>query len=933
MAMLKFGHASVSTPVVCPGKWTDRMTPKGRVVTAKDVIAKYDPSKWLLSHVTIMASVDVDLADPSNPKSNYLIKPEYSIFVNNNGDSWERGLLKQASQTFIGADNFVEHVQIPELSKGKIIDLALRDVTFAKDKNGNDLNTLYVDILIATNKKHTDLIEKIQSGEYNAVSMGCGLAGTKIILPNGSLYNIEEIKVGDLVLTHTGQKKPVTKLFSTHVTDIPLFSVDYVGASELLRLTGEHPILIASESSVRCTYQKEVCRIDKEQNKCYWESKKRGKVKVNCGRDKNSYSYDFKFVPISEVSKGDYIVRVFPTEEKNNDTFNEDLCRLLGVYAGDGYIGWQWSDISLTKKEKDYPAYVGFCLGLHEENLIKEVKDILNRVVEKGTTITEKVAPERNGFYINVYDKKLASLFYEHCGEGSHNKSFSETIMTLPKKKQLLIISGMIDTDGGYYEKDKNIYYTSSSSDLINQVHLILLRNKISNARERVLRKGSGKKAHIEKYYEETISVSKSFSYLIPCNKNKSFNIKPEKIQENCFFFNNYYLSRITSITQLRFSGTVYNFSVEEDESYSVNNAAVHNCLIKYSQCSQCGRIAEDESQACKHVRYFKNNFFYDKNGVRRIVAELCGRAEEPDSCKFMDASWVRKPAFEGAVKNKILELDSDLSEKLQKAVSFPSFEYQPGMYLKAASQAAMDIANEIEAQEEEAPKPPADDVNFPEAPPESKKPLETDIPSEDAPLGESEAPDSDSLGDLGAPGEGAPGGGAPEPQIEEPKEDATVQEVKDLVKNQILNEIRREILKEQATETATEQRPTDLENSTNNNLVKDASFKKIFASAKKSKNDRLYNGLVILSNLKNWNQFKRYGYNRDDVLGILHFVDKNISTIPVGADAVKTLSKIKLGSDGFIPFFTKMIVEIGRKPSSVESKKIASWAKILTNF
>jgi hypothetical protein len=175
MALLKFGHAAVATPMVCPGKWVDKKVVPGRIKLAKDVIAKYDPSKWLLSHCSIMASVDVDQADPKDPKSDYLIKPEYSIFVNNNGDSWERELLRKASKTFLGADNFCEHVQLEALSKGKVIDVALRDVPFTKDKDGKDLTTLYVDILIATDRKHKDLVDKIGSGEYAAVSMGCSI--------------------------------------------------------------------------------------------------------------------------------------------------------------------------------------------------------------------------------------------------------------------------------------------------------------------------------------------------------------------------------------------------------------------------------------------------------------------------------------------------------------------------------------------------------------------------------------------------------------------------------------------------------------------------------------------------------------------------------------------------------------------------------------
>jgi hypothetical protein len=367
-------------------------------------------------------------------------------------------------------------------------------------------------------------------------------------------------------------------------------------------------------------------------------------------------------------------------------------------------------------------------------------------------------------------------------------------------------------------------------------------------------------------------------------------------------------------------------------------------CLIKYSICTQCGRIAEDESQSCKHVKYFKGNYFYDDNGIKRIVAELCGSTDDPESCKFIDGSWVRKPAFEGAVKHKILEFDGDLSDKLQKAVAFPSFEYAPGMYLKAAAtKSAQEIVKDLEAAEGDAPAPPTDDFSFPEAPAESEKPL-----TPDAPPTEGGAPAADSLGDAGAPG-AAPGGGdlggglgaapgapgAAEPQIEEPKEDATVNEVKDMVKRQLLNQIRREIMKEQAKQDGGDStRPTDDETSTNDSLVsKSASFNKILASAKEIKSDRLYNGLMILSNLKNWKQFKKYGYTRDDVLGILHFIDKSASETPVGADAVKTLSRVKLGSSGMVPFFTSMIVEIGRKPSRNESKKLASWAKILSQF
>jgi hypothetical protein len=549
MSMLRFGHAALVTPIVDPFKWVDKKVPANRVKVARTVIAKYDPSKWLLSHATIMASVDVEFADPKDKKSNYLIKPQYSIFVNNNGDSWERELLRATYKTFLGADNYVEHIQIPELSKGKIIDVALREVPIGKDVDGKDLTTLYVDILIATSKTHVDLIEKIKDGTYNATSMGC---------------------------------------------------------------------------------------------------------------------------------------------------------------------------------------------------------------------------------------------------------------------------------------------------------------------------------------------------------------------------------------------------------------------LIAYSQCTQCGNIAEDEPKLCKHVRYFKNNFFIDKSGVKRIIAELCGRAEDSGSCKFIDGSWVRKPAFGGALLRNLVEPTEDISEKLNKAMAVPSFQAQPGMLLRAASMSAAALVNEIEAQDEpkaetkapaEPKEPAGDDTDFPAAP-EGDAPLKLDEP---APEGEApaeapapEAPAAEAPAPGGAPGAEAP---APEPQPQEPAEDATVKEVEELFTKNILNKIRRKLLKDEAKQkTPPNEKPIGTE-STNDNLIKQSSVinadlalpglirNEILKLAKSTGNEKLINGLMILSNLKNWDNFKKYGYTKKDVLGLLYFIDKNASEEPVGNDAVLALSKIKTANCTPQSFFTEIIIETGRQPSVKEARKLLKWAKILEKY
>lgn len=147
---------------------------------ARLIVQKYDPKQYMLSHCTIIASVDTE-AGPgtlgqqldggvsiNRRYADYYITPQTSKYVNNNQDSWERKLLLATFRTFIGGQNYVEHLQIPELSKGRIIDAAARDIG----------DSIYVDILVATELKHKPLIAAIQSKQLQTLSMGCTVAYT-----------------------------------------------------------------------------------------------------------------------------------------------------------------------------------------------------------------------------------------------------------------------------------------------------------------------------------------------------------------------------------------------------------------------------------------------------------------------------------------------------------------------------------------------------------------------------------------------------------------------------------------------------------------------------------------------------------------------------------------------------------------------------------
>jgi len=184
MAHLKTANAMVTHPRISGRGWdgvrrvaSAGASDKNLSDQAREILGgSLDPDKYLFSHCTIVASVDVEKvpgvklgkvkvgsATVNRPYSDYHIKPASSSYVNNNGDSWGRQVLLASYPTFIGGQNFQEHVQIAEKSKGRIIDAVARDIG----------ESVYIDILVATSLKHTGLITDIKSKKMGTLSMGC----------------------------------------------------------------------------------------------------------------------------------------------------------------------------------------------------------------------------------------------------------------------------------------------------------------------------------------------------------------------------------------------------------------------------------------------------------------------------------------------------------------------------------------------------------------------------------------------------------------------------------------------------------------------------------------------------------------------------------------------------------------------------------------
>lgn len=240
MAFNKFANAKVIKPSITWQGW-DEVRAKGGLGAlskrASAVLQKYSPDQHMLSHCTIIASVDTEVStlplgrhvvdgfQVDRKYADFMVTPGTSKYINNNNDAWERKLLLATFRTFVGGENYVEHLQIPELSKGKIVDAAARDVG----------DSIYVDILVATDRKHKPLISAVSSGELTTLSMGCQV-GFTICTKCGNVAEDEtqlcthiRYMKGNTFLDHLGKPRKIAELCG-HVTAEP-GSVKFIEAS------------------------------------------------------------------------------------------------------------------------------------------------------------------------------------------------------------------------------------------------------------------------------------------------------------------------------------------------------------------------------------------------------------------------------------------------------------------------------------------------------------------------------------------------------------------------------------------------------------------------------------------------------------------------------------------------------------------------------
>ena len=273
----------------------------------------------------------------------------------------------------------------------------------------------------------------------------------------------------------------------------------------------------------------------------------------------------FEFVKAKDLSLNDKLVFNINTASKKTD-ISDDVLWLMGRYFADGY------------KENHSLHRVIFCIGKHKAEEFEKHISGMNFV---------KCHSERNCVEYKLIDNNIEPLFAEFVS-GSTNKEIPMWIIDLPKEQLKQFFDGYYSGDGhNRTDRELSMFSTVSKKMAFGLQDIVIkLFNVVPTLNIR----------HDKR--------SKTF------NNSYCFQFSPRP--KNQTIINDKICTEIKSITKECTETEVYNFEVETDNSYTVNNVIVHNC----QDISVAGNMKGFEHNGQKT----RSGLFYD---ALKVIREL----------------------------------------------------------------------------------------------------------------------------------------------------------------------------------------------------------------------------------------------------------------------------------------------------------------------
>lgn len=430
-------------------------------------------------------------------------------------------------------------------------------------------------ILPSLHKKDKDFIICVDGRE------GCSPKGTKVMMSNGSFKNIEDIKIGDEIIS------PQTDGTNKFSKIIKLFKFKSENIYDVHELNRQNKILYSCSGNHWIPINK------KNEKKKKWD--------VVHYQAKDLINKSQRFIKNSTT----------PTSFAIEKFKNKENCEIepytLGVWLGDGHfsskktkkINPKYEKETIVKSHLRYFSSGKVCFQReHKANHNKnKFLNFMHRDI--GITCNDfEIIEEVSKFYpiMNVYSKEktdaktyrfslngeLSKVLVKYGleGKGSGDKFIPKEALTSDIEYRKKLLAGLIDTDGTL-SKSCSYSITSKSEKLIKDIEF-LIYSLGGRASIRKIKKGIKKTGFVGEYFRISFYIG---------NLKLPIKIKRKIKKNNCFYLS----ANRTSIKLKKREGEmVYGFTVNSQSHwYITNNFTITRNSGKSTLAIQMGKYID----------------------------------------------------------------------------------------------------------------------------------------------------------------------------------------------------------------------------------------------------------------------------------------------------------------------------------------------------
>lgn len=437
------------------------------------------------------------------------------------------------------------------------------------------------DLTVEENHTYTTSIGAVHNSGRRPGSFACFVKDTEVMTVNEGVKKIQDVKIGDEVVTHKNRVKPVSQIHKNSLGDRKIYKLE-VSRNKDIYVTGNHKFWSMktkkdksnkistgwhSVEELKSTMEsKDIIR------NCYISIPSSNGIEDTRNCKINVMDYQDIIVnntnSITELQEveNEKIVEVSKSFDKSiiyskpiNKIWNitKDLANLIGFWLGDGNI---------IKNTEGVP--IGIQFTFHNID-VKEI-NVISKVLKDTFGKEPIIRKDRNIVYITVNSYTIGSIFMELFGCYALDKKLPNMFFSWPKNLVNNLIEGLLDTNGHVRDRKNGNSLDLENENLMNQIYHLCRNNGINVSAPR-------------KEFESSIlyTINIPFSENITDNTRKFYNNTVQNYYEESDDENSNFL-KILSITETdRIDEFVYTLGIEDDHSYNVEGLLVENCYLE----------------------------------------------------------------------------------------------------------------------------------------------------------------------------------------------------------------------------------------------------------------------------------------------------------------------------------------------------------------